>query len=202
MKLKMILAGVAMTASLTAFGAAHAAPIFINFDAVPNGADIESFYDGDGGTDGFGDSGPNLGVNFIDMTATTDFGATSQPTNVAVDAGDPAYINVAAGFSGGLSFTQGLFSSTFFNVYSGLTGNGTELASVLLPASNPGAFAPVTIRFSGVAESVLIYSPGVASGAGIDDLTLGVPEPATWALMIVGFGSVGAMLRRRAVVVA
>jgi hypothetical protein len=25
----------------------------------------------------------------------------------------------------------------------------------------------------------------------------GVPEPASWALMIVGFGSAGAMLRRR-----
>jgi hypothetical protein len=25
----------------------------------------------------------------------------------------------------------------------------------------------------------------------------GVPEPATWALMIVGFGGAGAMLRRR-----
>lgn len=38
---------------------------------------------------------------------------------------------------------------------------------------------------------------------GIDDLSLigstsgGVPEPAAWALMIVGFGGVGALLRRR-----
>ena len=29
------------------------------------------------------------------------------------------------------------------------------------------------------------------------DLTAGVPEPATWALMILGFGGVGALLRRR-----
>jgi hypothetical protein len=34
---------------------------------------------------------------------------------------------------------------------------------------------------------------GVASGAD----TGGVPEPATWALMIAGFGSAGAALRRR-----
>jgi hypothetical protein len=40
----------------------------------------------------------------------------------------------------------------------------------------------------------------IASGNdfGVDNLTLAsVPEPASWALMIVGFGSAGAMLRRR-----
>jgi hypothetical protein len=29
-------------------------------------------------------------------------------------------------------------------------------------------------------------------------LTTGVPEPATWAMMLVGFGGIGAMIRRRA----
>ncbi|WP_414694730.1 PEPxxWA-CTERM sorting domain-containing protein, partial [Phenylobacterium sp.] len=29
-----------------------------------------------------------------------------------------------------------------------------------------------------------------------------VPEPSTWALMILGFGGAGAMLRRRKTVVA
>lgn len=30
-----------------------------------------------------------------------------------------------------------------------------------------------------------------------DSLAGGVPEPTTWALMIVGFGGAGALLRRR-----
>lgn len=36
------------------------------------------------------------------------------------------------------------------------------------------------------------------AGPGLDDvsLTAGVPEPATWALMIAGFGGIGAILRR------
>jgi hypothetical protein len=37
------------------------------------------------------------------------------------------------------------------------------------------------------------------AGSGLDDVSLsvGVPEPASWALMIAGFGGIGAMLRRR-----
>ena len=39
----------------------------------------------------------------------------------------------------------------------------------------------------------------------LDDIsfdTTPVPEPTTWALMIMGFGTAGAMLRRRRTVVA
>jgi choice-of-anchor C domain-containing protein len=40
-------------------------------------------------------------------------------------------------------------------------------------------------------------------GAAIDNVSVtGVPEPATWALMIAGFGGAGAMLRRRRTAVA
>lgn len=47
----------------------------------------------------------------------------------------------------------------------------------------------VTIRFfNGVGNDNYV---------GLDNVSLAVPEPATWALMIMGFGSAGAMLRRR-----
>ena len=48
------------------------------------------------------------------------------------------------------------------------------------------------------------YSGGGATGA--TDIQLGsagaVPEPATWAMMIIGFGAAGSMIRRRKVVIA
>ncbi|MEK7511170.1 MAG: PEPxxWA-CTERM sorting domain-containing protein [Patescibacteria group bacterium] len=44
---------------------------------------------------------------------------------------------------------------------------------------------------------------GLVRTANFDNLSTGaVPEPATWALMILGFGSAGAMLRRRRLAVA
>ncbi|WP_296598538.1 PEPxxWA-CTERM sorting domain-containing protein [Phenylobacterium sp.] len=44
--------------------------------------------------------------------------------------------------------------------------------------------------------SLVGFSTATAVGSGESSITL-VPEPATWALMIAGFGGAGAMLRRR-----
>ena len=38
--------------------------------------------------------------------------------------------------------------------------------------------------------------------SGADLGVLGVPEPATWAMLIAGFGLVGGMVRRRRAVVS
>jgi hypothetical protein len=72
---------------------------------------------------------------------------------------------------------------------------------------------PTTASFRGFVSSNSITSLTVTSfnpGGGptlwpsVDDLQVGgaVPEPASWALMIAGFGLVGGMMRRRSDVVA
>ena len=56
----------------------------------------------------------------------------------------------------------------------------------------------------GVTSVAFSYLPGETaintdnSYARLDNLSLAVPEPASWALMLVGFGAVGGALRRRA----
>lgn len=56
--------------------------------------------------------------------------------------------------------------------------------------SNGGTFGSVDTF------SVVGFSTATALGAGESSITP-VPEPASWALMIAGFGGAGAMLRRR-----
>lgn len=50
----------------------------------------------------------------------------------------------------------------------------------------------VTLLLSG-ASSAVFYTTGGDGGGGGNE----IPEPGTWALMLLGFGSAGAMLRRR-----
>lgn len=195
---KFILTAAAGLLALSANGA-NAAPIFINFDAIALGAAVNGFYDG--GTDSDGETGPNLGVQFIGWVTATGFGETSQP-NLAYDFSTPATIDVAAGFYGLVSFTQGFYAPGNVSIYSGLNGTGSLLASYDLPASDPYAFAPVDLEFSGMAESVVFTDSVSAAGElGIDDLTLGVPEPGTFALFaagLLGLAGINGFGRRKA----
>lgn len=66
------------------------------------------------------------------------------------------------------------------NTYNGaLTGNGAT-------AEIDGAFLSLAPGSTGTLQ----YSPGISFGSN-------VPEPTGWALMLVGFGGIGSLLRRR-----
>lgn len=87
--------------------------------------------------------------------------------------------------------------------YSGLNGAGTLLGSA---GFGPGSFGGLissdaikSVRFTCEFNSDLacgVYDLQFGSVAG------GVPEPATWAMMILGFGAAGSMIRRRKAVAA
>lgn len=129
--------------------------------------------------------------------------------------GDETFMNVAAGFTTGFSFNYvSLNFSGSVSVFDGLNGTGNLLATLNL-TPNAGAcpgfgagfcpFGPKGVLFDGVAKSVSFA--GVANQIVFDDITFGsdrpgpgpggVPEPATWAMLIAGFGMVGAAVRRR-----
>jgi hypothetical protein len=187
MSINRFLACVAGAAALLAASTASAASIFIDFDGVTQGQYVDGYYNG--GADSFGASGPNLGVQFVNWGTTGGAGRAFTTDMFAV-------IDVAAGFNG-LSFTYGSGGGEELAVFSGLDGTGTILALVGLPANDMFPFTPFSLKFAGVARSVLVgVDAQGGGGVGIDNLRLGaVPEPSTWAMMLTGFAAIGGALR-------
>lgn len=75
----------------------------------------------------------------------------------------------------------------------GFATGETAIGSIALKFNDlPGSIAldKITTRYQSIAPSI----NGSDSGIGIPGA---VPEPSTWALMILGFGTVGMALRRR-----
>ena len=81
-------------------------------------------------------------------------------------------------------FAGALLSSHLFNTPGPATFDDTVYV-----ASNAGPYS-LTTRYT-------ITAPTVGLSQNTISIHAGVPEPGTWALMIMGFGSAGAMLRAR-----
>ena len=191
---------------------------------------ILEFYNG--GTASNGVSGPNVGVSFAANakarclnTATVQCPVPKPPPVPSRDnlngansrkgglsSPDPStFANVGAGFSDAIAFyyVLGDGSTGSVSVFSGLNGSGTLLGQIALAPNAVGCipemaelcpFQRAAFDFSGVAHSVVFA--GTVDQIAFDDVTLGVPEPGSWALLIIGFGITGAALRRRRVAVA
>jgi len=150
----------------------------------------------------------NAAYNGGAATTNLGFGATSTYAGFSVPAQITA-AGIAAGLDAGLGTTT--FSGGYFshNSVAGagftsfITGNsGTILAG--------GAFGSGYYMIGGE-TTVNFHSPGSSDPAGdsfklrVNELKLasngmnngGVPEPAAWAMMLAGFGLVGAAMRRR-----
>ena len=177
------------TSAIIAFsGSANAATVVLDFDAITTGTFVDNFYLG-------------LGVSTTGLRTTTGFGQTSAP-NLAYNANGPATFDTSFGFTG-LSFTAGFSNSGTVSVYSGSNGTGSLVGSASGILGNPFAFAFNTVALSGAGRSIVIS--GSSGDLGFDDVTFttgAVPEPATWAMMIIGFGAAGSMIRRNKAVIA
>jgi hypothetical protein len=105
-----------------------------------------------------------------------------------------------------LSFGPGSYTLSFY-----LGGNargapaqttrvilGDFSTDITLASGNP--LTHYTFSFNTASAGSLIFrelGPSNQQGNILDNVSLAVPEPATWAMMILGFGGVGAMVRRR-----
>jgi hypothetical protein len=115
------------------------------------------------------------------------------------------------------------FDATSYGTASGVFGVGMDIvynndsyydAFVTFGDNSTANYANVAVGFFGLTSDLAIKSiafgpnggqPSTDGAFGIDNLTIGtagvapVPEPASWALMIGGFGLIGSTMRRRSV---
>jgi len=194
--------------------AASAAPAFASSFVVDFEHDwtydslVNSYYSG--GTANDGSAGANLGVEFVNVAGLSNdpnfpsyySGAPSpQGTAYVYTFGpeDRAYMNVAAGVAGGLSFYYSSPEDRIGAVkaYSGLNGTGTLLGSFDLAANSSSydTWNDVTFKFGGLARSFDLTS--AANMVGFDNISA-VPEPGMLAMLLAGGIGLAARARRRA----
>jgi hypothetical protein len=130
----------------------------------------------------------------FDRTVRLD-GATLNPFSVSGSTDNDAFIS--AGVTN-LAWTSTINLASQTALATGLFNNGASIKS--------GAGTPAVRSFGSYAQAGNIWIVGAdffnrdgVDGFKLDDLVVSpaVPEPAAWAMMIGGFGLVGATMRRR-----
>ncbi len=191
---------------------ASAAVVTLDFEGIGNSNPVGNFYAPD-----YIFSPATLALVDADDGGGGNFANEPSPNTIMffLDANE-AVLNVTNGFTTGFSFWYTSSTAASVTVYDGLNATGNVLGVINLDAQHTnncsgdpsGTFCnwtPIGVTFAGTAYS--IDFGGTANQTGYDNITFGsdrpgggeVPEPATWAMMILGFGLVGASLRRRGI---
>ena len=151
------------------------------------------------GFDVFADFNSGYAGQGVTIKVRADAGGSPASTNFitvqsTIDSVSPAYpMKELTTRFGGFDLGRGTW-------WFGVSGTGDELSTILYDSARPGQ------DLYGLQVDDISAHPG-ASGYHIPFRVIGtaagaIPEPASWALLIAGFGLTGAALRRRAILTA
>jgi hypothetical protein len=80
-------------------------------------------------------------------------------------------------------------------------GSGTVYAVTTILASSNGSVINISLNSAGLAALNGDIGGVFTLGGSVDQAVSGTPEPASWAMLVVGFGLIGVIARRRNTVV-
>lgn len=134
----------------------------------------------------------NVGSKCVDLDgSTSDAGVfASLALNLTGGVTYTANYDLAANRRGGTDFLTVMFGSASAN-YTLVSVSGSDPFTTQSLSFTPGSTGTYNLSFSAAG--------GDNVGPLLDNVTISaaVPEPATWAMMILGFGAAGAVMRRR-----
>jgi hypothetical protein len=206
MKTKLLLTAVAGALAVSALMAAPASAAVV-FSFIPGAASPAGGYTV---VDTFDTAAGLTGSGFQIKVPPAD-GNGAPPAN-SIPSGTP-YLSVLGGGSATFTFGAGVTAFEFdwgsIDSYNTLTINSTGADPVIVPGTNftnpangnqidPGTNG--LFRVVGTAGETFnsVTFASSSNSFEVDNLaTGGVPEPAAWALMIVGFGMAGGMMRAK-----
>jgi hypothetical protein len=149
-------------------------------------------------------SGQGIGPATATGTITTDgtLGVLSQSDIIGVDltvadangsvAADTYILVIGADLT---ATAKGLFFN-YDGIDAAFVTYSTDFESGYCMATGPGTCAGVPDSEAILVNNKLYQGPSLA-GLNVEFATAAVSEPATWAMLIMGLGAVGATLRRR-----
>ncbi len=129
----------------------------------------------------------NVSTTFAGLT-----GGAATAAHIHCCAAPPANVGVAVGFTGFPSATSGTYNNVF-----NLASSGFNAAFLAANGGNaPSAFAALLTGVKAGQSYVNIHN-ATFPGGEIRGFLAPIPEPETYALMLVGLAAVGVAARRR-----
>jgi hypothetical protein len=190
---------IAAAICLMASASAAQATTSIDFDTGTDNVAVGSFYAGQG-------------ITFSNATFYDNFGLVGSSGTLAIGSttSDPYHFGIANAISAAFSGVASSITIRGIDVgNAGIQIDAFDASNVLLgsssffgPGVGVGTFQDITVSFAGI-KSFKLYQPSFNEVDGVlfDNLsfesTSGVPETATWAMMILGMGMIGGAMRRR-----
>ena len=164
---------------------------------------------GRGGTFNFGSGATSFGLNYGEpqqrlflLGTAQDLPGDAEGQKHLVIFAATDWAQSAQGLAFGTLFPTVLEAQLIFALEDAATGNGQQSSYDLIDDFWFNAAIPAGVTFGANSTfSAIAFSQGLIIGNGTTSSFAtpgGVPEPASWAMLIAGFGLVGATMRLRA----